>query len=142
MTTMRKLAAALASLGLPFLVLTCGTATLGTGAEGIPASKTTLMGGWENKFSVEWSVAPEPGGMRRLQGYVVSRYGQHAEPFRVLGRALDQSGAVVGQRIAWIPGGVAGFGRVYFNVPHLPAADHYVVTVWDYTIIEAESIMR
>ncbi len=142
MTTMRKVAAALASLGLPFLVLACGTVMSGTGAEGIPPSMTTLMGGWEQKFAVEWKVAPEPGGRQRIQGYVVSRYGQHAEPFRVLGRALDPSGAVVGQRIEWIPGGVGGFGRAYFQISHLPPADHYLVTVWDYSIAESESVMR
>ncbi len=142
MTTTRKLLAAAASLGLAFLVLACGTVTSGTGTENIPPSMTTLMGGWEQKFAVEWNVAPEPGGLQRIQGYVVSRYGQRAEPLRVLGRALDRSGAVVSQRIEWIPGGVGGFGRAYFQIPHLPAADHYLVTVWDYAIVESETIVR
>jgi hypothetical protein len=100
------------------------------------------MAGWEQKFALEWTVAPEPGGAQRIQGYVVSRYGQHAEPFRVLGRALDGSGAVVGQRIVWVPSGVPGFGRAYFSIPRLPAADRYVVTVWDYTIVDSESVIR
>ena len=34
---------------------------------------------------------------------------------------------MVGQRIAFVPGGVSGFGRAYFEVPNLPAADHYRV---------------
>ncbi len=123
-----------ARLGLIALVLTaCGTA----GSHPTPSgSSPTLMAGWEGKFTLEWQPEPEPGGAQRLRGYVVSRYGQRAEPMRVLGQAIDGSGGVVGQRIAWVPGGVAGFGRAYFEVPHLPPSANYRVTVWDYTIVE------
>jgi hypothetical protein len=40
----------------------------------------------------------------------------------------------VGQRIAWVPGGIPTNGRSYFG--HLPAADHYRVTVWPDNVIE------
>jgi hypothetical protein len=129
-------------IGLFAVVLACGIATDGAAADRIPPSVTTLMAGWEQKFTLEWSVDPEPGGTRRVRGYVVSRYGQRAEPMRVLGRALDGAGGVVGERIEWIPGGVSGFGRAYFEIPHLPAADRYVVTVWDYSIVESERLVR
>lgn len=142
MTIARKVAMAVASLGLAGLVAACGTMTLGTGAEGTPASTTTLMTGWEQKFSLEWTVVSEPGGTQRLEGYVVSKFGQAVEPFRVLGRALDASGGVVGQRIEFVPSGVPGFGRVFFRIPRLPAAHHYIVTVWDYTVRESETIIR
>src|SRR5437660_394309 len=59
---------------------------------------------------------------------------------RLLAQALDPSGAVVGQRIAWVPGGVSGFGRAYFEIPHLPATDHYRVSVWDFSFIESASL--
>jgi len=49
---------------------------------------------------------------------------------------------VLGERIEWIPGGVSGFGRAYFEIPHLPAADRYLVTVWDYSIVESERLLR
>jgi len=52
-------------------------------------------------------------------------------PFRILGMAVDSSGKVVAQRIEWVPGGVPGFGSVYFEIDHLPAAPSYRVTVWD-----------
>jgi len=33
---------------------------------------------------------------------------------------------------------VPGLGRAYFEVPHLPAADRYAVSVWDYTFLESD----
>lgn len=141
MTTSRRTAVATLGAGL-FAVAAWGIATDRADAGKINPSVTTLMAGWEQKFSLEWKVAPEPGGTQRVQGYVVSRYGQHAEPMRVLGRALDGGGGVVGEQIAWIPGGVAGFRRAYFEIPHLPTADHYLVTIWDYSLVESEHFMR
>jgi hypothetical protein len=32
------------------------------------------------------------------------------------------------------PGGVPGFGLSYFEVRHLPSADRFVVTMWDYSV--------
>jgi len=63
---------------------------------------------------------------------------QAAEPLRLLAQALDASGAVVGQRIAWVPEGVGGYERAYFEIRHLPAAEHYRVSVWDYSRSQAE----
>jgi hypothetical protein len=99
-------------------------------------SNTTLMAGWEKKFTLEWDVEPDPGGAQRIRGYISSQYGQTASPVRVLAQALDPSGAVIDQRIAWVPSRVVGLGRSYIEIPNLPRADHYRVTVWDYTIIE------
>jgi hypothetical protein len=42
----------------------------------------------------------------------------------------------------WGPAGVGGFGRAYFNVRNLPAADHYLVSVWDYRLIQGASLLR
>jgi hypothetical protein len=99
-------------------------------------SNITLMAGWEKKFSLEWSVGPDPDGAPRIRGYISSQYGQTASPVRVLAQALDPSGAVIGQRIAWVPSRVVGLGRSYIEIPNLPRADRCRVTVWDYTIIE------
>lgn len=131
----RVTAARLAAGCLSLLVTGCGSATSGSVAGGIsPApSVMTLMAGWQEKFDVDWQAKPELGGIQRIQGYIVSRYGRSAEPVRVLVQALDASGAPVGYRIAWVPGGVPGFGRAYFDVA-LPAADHYQVSVWDYSL--------
>jgi hypothetical protein len=127
----RVAAAGLAAGCLAVLLAGCGTAT--SGGTNDP-SITTLMAGWQQKFDLDWQVKPEPGGTQRIQGYLTSRYGRSAEPVRVLVQALDRSGAGVGHRIAWVPGGVPGFGRSYFEVRHLPSADHFLVSVWDYSL--------
>jgi hypothetical protein len=99
---------------------------------------TTLTTGWEQHFTIEWSASPGANGARRLTGYVHNKHGELVTQMRVLGQALDQSGAVVAQRIAFVPGGVGGFGRAYFEVPNLPAANGYRVSVWDYTWNQAD----
>jgi len=96
------------------------------------ASTTTLMAGWERHFAVDWTTEPDRGGARRIVGHLTGRQGETAEPVRVLAQALDSSGVVVAQRIGWVPGGVNGFQRAYFEVPDLPSAAQYRVTVWDY----------
>jgi hypothetical protein len=106
------------------------------------ASLTTLIPGWERYFAVEWSAAPEAGGVRRLDGYIFNRYGEYAADVRLLVQVLDASGKVVDQRVVWGPPGVGGFGRAYFNVRNLPAADHYRVSVWDYRLIQGASLLR
>ena len=126
-----------AGLGLVLLVVTAGASCSAGGWYAAP-SVTTLMAGWETHFTLDWTVEPEGGNARLVRGYVASRHGQHAESVRILARALDGSGAVVGQRLAWIPGGVPGLGRAYFEVSRLPAADRYAVSVWDYTFLESD----
>jgi hypothetical protein len=102
-------------------------------------STTTLMQGWDHWFKLEWSTERERGGDTRIRGYITNEYGGGAEPLRLLGQALDTSGAVVGQRIVWVPEGVGGYQRAYFEIWHLPAADHYRVSVWDYSFLQAEA---
>jgi hypothetical protein len=124
-------------LGLGLVVVTtaaCGTASSYLTPSG---STTTLMAGWERRFMIDWTVEPEQSDARRLRGYVHNQHGDSAEQVRVLAQALDASGAVIGQRITWVPGAIGGFGRAYFEVPHLPPADHYRLTVWDYILIQS-----
>jgi len=114
----------------------CGTTSTYLTPSG---STTTLMQGWDHWFKLDWSVESEPDGAKRIRGYITNEHGEAAEPVRLLAQALDASDAVVGQRIAWIPEGVGGFERAYFEISHLPAADHYRVSVWDYSFLQAES---
>jgi hypothetical protein len=125
---------ALARLGfLAVAVTACATG----GDQLTPsASFSTLMPGWESKFSVEWKVTPVPDGSRLIFGRVTSRYGQYAEPMMLLGQALDGSENVVSQRVERVPGGVPGFNSTYFEISRMAAADHYKVTVWAYSFIE------
>ena len=99
---------------------------------------TTLMAGWEHHFTVEWAAAEQGQGSRKVAGYVYNRNGEYAIHLRVLAQAVDAGGAVVGQRITYVPGGVGGFGRVYFEVSNLPATPSYRVSVWDYTWFQAD----
>lgn len=114
--------------------MTASCASLEAGAN-LPLSSTatTLMYGWENHFTLEWASDPGRNGSRQVSGYVYNRKGEYALDMRVLAQAMDASGTVVGQRIAFVPGGVGGAGRAYFVVPDLPAASSYRVSVWDYT---------
>jgi hypothetical protein len=117
----------------------CGTSSTYLEPTG---SNTTLTAGWERHFTLEWTAAPEQGGAQQVTGYIYNRHGEHAMKIRLLAQALDPAGAVVGQRIGWVPGGVNGFGRAYFAVAHLPAANTYRVTVWDYTWHQADGSDR
>ena len=135
---MRRVPTIRFALGVSLLVVVtaaCGTTSRALTPSG---SVTTLMAGWERHFTLDWTVEPEQGGTRRLRGYVYSQHGEFAERVRLLAQALDPSGEVVGQRIQWVPGGVGGFGRAYFEIPHLPPADKHRVTVWDYAFSQSD----
>lgn len=111
-----------------------GCASFGTGATPpLSSTATTLTYGWENHFSIEWAALQGRNGTQRVTGYVYNWKGEYALDLRVMAQAVDAAGTVVGQRIAFVPGGVGGLGRAYFEVPSLPAASTYRVSVWDYT---------
>jgi hypothetical protein len=115
-------------------MMAAACANLGTGASPpLSSTATTLMYGWEDSFTLEWAADAGQNGSRRVTGYVHNRKGEYALDLRVLAQALDASGTVVGQRIAFVPGGVGGSGKAYFEVPNLPVASSYRVSVWDYT---------
>jgi hypothetical protein len=134
MTLWPRIVVALARFGLVALAVTA----CGTGSSYLIPSGTnnTLVAGWEHRFSLDWSVESEPGPTRRVRGYITSQYGESAEPVRMLAQALDSSGAIIGQRIEWVVGGVSGFQRAYFEVAQLPPAAAYRVSVWDYTLLQ------
>jgi len=121
------------------LVVTLSAACATTGAAPPPGSLryNTLMAGWEKHFRIDWTAAEQGPSTRRVSGYVYNQNGEFATQLRVLAQAVDSTGAVVGQGIGYIPGGVGGFGRAYFVVSNLPVADNYRVSVWDYTWFQA-----
>jgi hypothetical protein len=104
----------------------------------LSVTATTLTAGWERHFSFEWAAAEQGQGSRKVAGYVYNHHGEYAITLRVLAQAVDAGGAVVDQRIAYVPGGVGGFGRAYFEVPNLPATPSYRLSVWDYTWFQAD----
>jgi hypothetical protein len=121
------------------LIATMSAACVDLGAP-LPLSMTatTLTAGWEHHFSLEWAATEQSQSSRKVAGYVYNRNGEFATSIRLLAQAVDSGGAVVGQRIAYVPGGVGGFGRAYFEVPNLPATASYRVSVWDYTWFQAD----
>lgn len=124
------------------LLATMSAACAETGAAPpLSMTATTLMAGWEHHFSFEWTATEQSQGSRKVSGYVFNHNGEFAISMRVLAQAVDSGGAVVGQRIAYVPGGVSGFGRAYFEVPNLPAAASYRLSVWDYTWFQADGKM-
>ena len=129
----RRLASRFIIAARLMLVAVATTACASSGPLVPSSSTTTLMAGWESRFAVDWTTEPGRGGARRIVGHVTGLQGEIAEPVRVLAQALDASGAVVAQRIGWVLGGVNGFQRAYFEIPDLPSAAQYRVTVWDYT---------
>ena len=121
------------------LIVTMSAACASTGdAPPLSMTATTLTAGWEHHFTVEWAAAEQSQTSRKVTGYVYNRNGEFAISLRVLAQAVDSGGAVVGQRIAFVPGGVGGFGRAYFEVPNLPATPSYRVSVWDYTWFQSD----
>jgi hypothetical protein len=96
--------------------------------------RTTLTYGWENRFDVQWTVEPDTGQTRTISGRVADRGPTGVDRMRLLVQALDASGHPVAQRLVWLSSGVG-----YFEVRGMPAADHYQVSVWDYSRIETAS---
>jgi hypothetical protein len=99
---------------------------------------TTLTPDAERWFKINWEAVPESGGTVRLQGFIENTYGSAAARVQLLAQALDASGKVIGQKLQWLPGTIPGFGRVSYQIPGLPRADHYRVTVWSYERIESD----
>lgn len=102
------------------------------------ATVTTLMPDSERWFRLSWEAMPEKrGDLVRLRGYVENTYGEAAARVQLLGQGLDSAGALVGQKIVWLGPTIGGYGRAYFEIPNMPQADHYRVTVWSYERIQA-----
>ena len=92
------------------------------------ASLTTLEPAASPWFKLGWSAEPDET-RARLDGYIVNTYVQAAR-VQLLAQALNASDNVVDQKINYTLATVPGFGRSYFNIERLAAADHYQVTVW------------
>src|SRR4051812_41490882 len=63
-------------------------------------SMTTAIQGWERYFRLDWT-AQDHGGGRDIDGYVYNNYGSPATKVQVLAQALDATGNVSGQKLAW-----------------------------------------
>jgi hypothetical protein len=102
------------------------------------ATTTTAIVGWERYLQIEMAQL-QPSG--RVEGYVSSRYGTMLVNVQLLAQALDANGNVVGQKLAWLGTPVPPLQSVYFQVPGMPAAAQYRVSVWAFDSMENDSWM-
>jgi hypothetical protein len=117
-------------LGITVGLLLAGCATAAITPS---ATVTTLAPDAERWFRVSWEPVPENDGVHvRLRGYLENTYGEAVGRVQLLAQALDTSGNVVDQKIAWVPGAVPAFDRVYYEIPSMLTANRYRVTVWAY----------
>ena len=119
-------------LGLLTVVAGCAGATPSLAPS---ATVTSTVLGWEQWFRVDWAAEAKPGG-NEIQGYVYNTYGQTAVNVRVLAQGLDPAGAVVDQKIEWVPGGVPALNRALFRVAGLQPAQRYRVSVWAFDFLQ------
>jgi hypothetical protein len=96
------------------------------------ATVTTLTPDAPVRLRVQWDAVPDRDAGRRLRGHVDNVLGEQVQRVRLLAQALDASGHVVAQRLEWVLVPINGFGRAYFEIPGMPPADRYRVTVWSY----------
>jgi len=113
----------------PFILFAVTVAGCATPQTTPSAALTTLEPAASRWFKLDWATQPDGTDTRRVDGYILNTYGQAAQ-VQLLAQALDASGQVIDQKIEYTLATVPGFGRSYFNIGHLAAADHYQVTVW------------
>ncbi len=123
---------------LAMLACVLATSGCGPGAAGVmpSASVTSTTPSWENWFTLDWRAERDVSGAARVDGYLYNTYGRAATDVRLLAQALDESGNVIAQRLQWVPGGVPQLGRAYFEIPGLPPAPEYRVSVWSFDFIQ------
>src|SRR5206468_287242 len=63
-----KIGLAVAGIGLGLIALTAAACETVSGRLAPSTSTTTLMAGWERKFTLDWTVEPGPNNARRIRG--------------------------------------------------------------------------
>ena len=82
----------------------------------------------EQYFKFEWEITQ---GKRSpvMKGYIYNNHGSRAVNVRVLVIELDAAGQAVKRTASWVPSGIPGKGRAYFEVPVEHADAGYRVTL-------------
>lgn len=126
-------------LAMPIVTLALLLAGIGL-ATAPSASKLLepMVLGWERIFRVDWQ-AKEGSREPVLQGYLVNDSPYIVTRIQLLVESLDQSGNVVGQRVAWMPGSMQPFDRRYFSEAAPGLAPAYRVRVFAFDRIEHPS---
>lgn len=75
-----------------------------------------LVAGWEQYFKLDWQ-SDLRAGQPLVSGHVLNDWGFPAKNVRILVDAVDASGAIVDQRVAWLGSTLTPGARAYFEVP-------------------------
>lgn len=95
--------------------------------------------GWERWFRVQWQLA-ERGGRPVVQGSVRNESPYTMTAVQLLVEALDASGRVVAQQVAWAASGsLEPFSRTWFDVRAPATAPQYRVRIYSFERLEAPS---
>jgi hypothetical protein len=121
---------------LALLVLAGLVIAASAAAQTTPAAAQTNFGRPGGPFRVEWELGRSKTGAPQISGYVYNEYGRPVNRVQLLVEALDGADRVLAQRYQWLPGTLDAFGRGYFEVDRLPAAERYRVTVHAYNILD------
>ncbi len=93
--------------------------------------------GWTRVFRVDWEIG-DRSGQPTVQGYLQNASPYTLDRIQLLVDALDNTGAVVGQKAFWLLGSpLAPFSRRYFEAIVPQEAPQYRVQVYSYDSIEA-----
>lgn len=98
-------------------------------------SLTPLVLGWEQFFKLEWQAA-ERAGQPVVQGYILNDWGFPARRIQLLVEALDDTGGVAGQQVAWLGSSLTPGTRAYFEVPVARRAPTYRVSVFAFEWVQ------
>jgi hypothetical protein len=113
-------------------------AVLGLAAPSAARVLEPLVVGWERIFRLDYEAA-ERRGRLLVSGYLANESPYTVGRVQLLVEALDTRGAILGQRVEWVPGELSPFTRTYFESPAPGPAPHYRVRVFAFDRIETHS---
>jgi hypothetical protein len=125
------------------VILFAITAAACVTAETMPSASVTAIDPAATRwFQLEWTTTPAVGtDTQNVDVWVFNTYGEAAR-VQLLAQALDASGQLLDQKIAYPVDPVGGYGRSQFRIGPLAAADSYRVSVWNAYFFQAPKIIR
>lgn len=108
---------------------------LGACAAAPAANLTPLVVGWEQFFKIDWQ-AGQRGNKPVVYGHLKNDWGMPAAKIQLLVEGIDASGAVVGQKVAWLGSTLNPGIRDYFEVPVPWQTPNYRVSVFAFEWVQ------
>lgn len=97
-----------------------------------------LVLGWERFFKLDWQ-ADTRHGKPVVSGHILNDWGMPAGKIQLLVEGIGSNGEIVGQRVAWLGGGLLTPGaRAYFEVEPARPAPSYRVSVFAFDWVEGD----